>query len=193
MAEGSRRYHHGDLRGALIETAIATLDLSPDAEITLRGLAKEVGVSPMAPYAHFDDKDALLDAIAVEGFRALSTCMREALRALPDSAALDKALSALAAAYVDFGLKRPGLYRVMFARPAAPQGTVVRDAGEDVFAELVKQFSGSGQNARRDAELAWSMVHGLTLLVGTGFIKEGPDLDHHVVEIGQLLSINPMG
>ncbi|MCR9195571.1 MAG: TetR/AcrR family transcriptional regulator, partial [Hyphomonas sp.] len=93
MAKGSRRYHHGDLRGALIEKAIAILDLKPDAEITLRGLAKEVGVSPMAPYAHFDDKDALLDAIAVEGFGALRTCMREALHALPDSTALDKALS----------------------------------------------------------------------------------------------------
>ncbi|MEL6920028.1 MAG: TetR/AcrR family transcriptional regulator [Pseudomonadota bacterium] len=188
MAKRSRPYHHGDLREALVGKAIAILDLSADAELTLRGLAKEVGVSPMAPYAHFDDKDALLDAVAVSGFGALRARMRETLDALPAGTALDKALSALAAAYMDFGLKRPGLYRVMFARPAAPQGTVVRDAGEDVFGELVQQFSGSAQNARRDAEMAWSMVHGMTLLVGTGFIKEGPDLKHHIDEIGHLLS-----
>ena len=180
MSKSSRRYHHGDLRAALVKEAIATLDREPDAEVTLRGLAKVVGVSPMAPYAHFEDKDELLDAVAIEGFTSLAMALNAALDEAGNTADLEHALTVLAGAYIAFGVDRPGLYRIMFARPAKPRGDPVRNAGEQAFQPLAGLFGNKGSNARQKAEIAWSFVHGLTLLVGTGFIDPEDLLERHI-------------
>ena len=180
MAETSRRYHHGDLRSALINEAIATLDREPEAQLTLRGLAKVAGVSPMAPYAHFDDKDDLLDAVAIEGFNALASALNAAKAELDSAEKLERVLTALAGIYVTFGIDRPGLYRVMFGRTAKPLGHPVRDAGERAFHPLADVFASQGSDARQSAEIAWSFVHGLTLLVGTGFVPQDGLVERHI-------------
>lgn len=182
------RYHHGDLRAALVAQAIAALDHDPDAEITLRGLAKQVGVSAMAPYAHFDGKDALLDAVAIEGFAALETALERAQSDASSQADRAQVLLSMARAYVDLGLTRQGLYRAMFGRPARPPGHPVRDAGERAFRPLLELFSDKDGNRRKDAEIAWSLVHGLTLLASTGFIETRPVLDQRIVAACKLLS-----
>ncbi|MBO9418501.1 TetR/AcrR family transcriptional regulator [Labrenzia sp. R4_2] len=171
MSRNTRRYHHGDLRATLVKQAITALDREPDSEITLRHLAKVVGVSPMAPYAHFEDKDALMDAVAIEGFCWLETALTSALEPLGESDDTESVLAALAGAYVAFGVARPGLYRVMFARPAKPHGDPVRNAGERAFQPLQNVFAQKGADARQSAEIAWSFVHGLTLLAVKGFIE----------------------
>ena len=71
-------YHHGDLRRSLIEAAEILLEARGAAGLSLRAVAKRAGVSHAAPYRHFHDKAALLDAIAQTGFERLSERVREA-------------------------------------------------------------------------------------------------------------------
>ena len=68
-------YHHGDLRNALLETALGILERDGEAGLGLRDLARAVGVSPAAPYRHFDGRAALLEALAVTGFQRFSRAM----------------------------------------------------------------------------------------------------------------------
>src|ERR1700744_2128592 len=70
-------YHHGGLRGALIAAAQAILESEGLATLSLRAVARSAGVSPAAPYHHFPDKQALLDAVAERGFDALTTAITE--------------------------------------------------------------------------------------------------------------------
>ncbi|MFC6746387.1 TetR/AcrR family transcriptional regulator [Methylobacterium persicinum] len=71
-------YHHGDLRAALVLAALERLEAGGAAALSLRGIARDCGVSAMAPYRHFADKDALLDAVAGHGFQELARCLEEA-------------------------------------------------------------------------------------------------------------------
>src|SRR5262249_26278515 len=68
-------YHHGDLRDALIQAAQEILETNGLAALSLRGVARCAGVSPAAPYHHFPDKQALVDAVAERGFDALTAAM----------------------------------------------------------------------------------------------------------------------
>jgi len=180
MPKSSGRYHHGDLRAALLSEAIASLDRDPEADITLRGLAKAVGVSPMAPYAHFDDKGALMDAIAIEGFASLEEALKAATAEMRETIVPKLQLMALAKTYVTYGVAHPGMYRVMFQRPAQSEGHPVRDAGEKAFQPLTDFFANRGVDARQSAEIAWSFVHGLTLLVGVGFVDTEQVFEVHI-------------
>ncbi len=181
MPKNAQPYHHGDLRAALITQAMAALDRDPDTQVTLRGLAKEVGVSAMAPYAHFDGKDALLDAVAIEGFAVLEATLTSVKMDTPADPAPRDILTDMARAYVGLGLERPGLYRTMFGRPAAPLGSEVRDAGERAFRPLLKLFAACDGDGRQSAEIAWSLIHGLTLLVSTGFLETGEALEDRIL------------
>src|SRR5688572_18467296 len=73
---GSRAYHHGDLRRALLDAGLALIEEQGAAAFTLREAARRAGVSQAAPYRHFVDKNALVGALAEEGFRALAARMR---------------------------------------------------------------------------------------------------------------------
>jgi len=101
-------YHHGALRPALIAAARALLDEGGPAAVGLREAARRVGVSPTATYRHFKDKDALLAALAVEGFREFGAALAASERA-------PEPLSAMGAAYIDFALAKPGMFRLMFS------------------------------------------------------------------------------
>ncbi len=189
MAKQSRRYHHGDLRVALVAKALDALDAAPDTELTLRGLAKKVGVSPMAPYAHFEDKEALLDAVAAEGFAALSAELDAAQANAPEDPA-DR-LEALAETYVGFGMARPGLYRLMFAGPAAAEGSLARMAGAQAIARLeasVAAVSPPGAATRPTTDIAWAFVHGLTLLVQSGYLHPGAELAARMRTVSQMVA-----
>src|SRR6266852_9798457 len=99
-----RAYHHGNLREALLQGAVRVIaELGPTA-FTLREVARRAGVSHNAPYRHFRDKDALLAAVATQGFRELTQAMVEAAGQRPD--ALDR-LKRAGLGYVTFALRRP--------------------------------------------------------------------------------------
>src|SRR4051794_7945118 len=104
-------YHHGDLRDALIKAALREAEQGGTEAISIKALAKQLGVSQPAPYRHFADREALLAAVTAEAFWQLNGILRAAM-AKPSKRSK---LSLLAQATLDFGLRRNGIYRLMFA------------------------------------------------------------------------------
>src|SRR5262249_12876624 len=160
-------YHHGDLRAALIRAGLAILAEEGVQALTLRAAARRAGVSHNAPYRHFADKEALLAAIAEEGFVDLAARVVEA-RA-HDAASPRAQLEESGWAYVQFALAHPDHLRVMFGVPITNPGAHPRllAAGAHAFNVLVAIVA-DGQragefiegNPRQIAFSAWSIVHG---------------------------------
>ncbi len=111
--EARERYHHGDLRNALLEDAVRLLEEGGVEAFTLREVARRVGVNHRAVYRHFEDKRALLAAVAEGGYRALAARMREAIEATRSTEPLAR-LVAAGQAYVVFGVEERARYEVMF-------------------------------------------------------------------------------
>ena len=171
-AERERPYHHGDLRAALIQAGLAILAEEGVQALSLRAAARRVGVSHAAPYRHFADKEALLAAIAEEGFNLLFAEVEAARARFPASPR--EQLEESGWAYVRFALAHPDHLRVMFGglieNPQAYPG--LRDAGARAFGVLV-EIMRAGQDAgvivkdeaRLLALVGWTQVHGLSLLL----------------------------
>ena len=131
--------------------------------LSLRGVARRAGVSPMAPYRHFVDKDHLLAAIAAQGFAAFGA----ALRAADEGAAPGQALVAQAAAYVRFALDNPAMFRLMFGPLRVGEHKALAAAGDSAYGVLAGRVAAeTPEGADREARVlgCWSMVHGLALL-----------------------------
>jgi AcrR family transcriptional regulator len=153
-------YHHGDLRASLLATAMRMLEAGEP--FSLRAVAREAGVSPTAPYRHFKDRDALESALAAQGLRDLRADLTDG-RALPDTAA---DLAELAVAYVEFALRRPALFRVMFGN-ACDTGNDerVRAAAQihDLLAlAMARVFPDADAEALASA--GWALAHGMAYL-----------------------------
>jgi AcrR family transcriptional regulator len=148
----ARRYHHGDLRAALLASAERVLRERGPSELSLRELAREAGVSHAAPSRHFKDKQALLDALAQEGFDRMDAALRNAVTEAGPSFA-DR-ITALARAYVAFATGNAVLLDLMY--------TVKHDAAASP--ELTAA-------SRRLGELAFSL---LTEAQARGEIPPGP-------------------
>src|SRR3982750_2168770 len=116
-ARSAAPYHHGDLRRALIDTALTMVTEEGAWNFTLREVARRAGVSHAAPYNHFEDKAALLAEVAALGFQALRHALEPAAGGHPRSAR--QALAGVAAAYVRFGVEHPAHYRLMFGAELA--------------------------------------------------------------------------
>ena len=106
-------YHHGDLRAALLSATRALLDEGGVAAVSLREAARRAGVSPAACYRHFTDKEALLTALAVQGFEEFAQALGQAFRGGR------KSFAEMGTAYVSFAVQRPGLFRLMFGQAVA--------------------------------------------------------------------------
>ena len=137
-----RGYHHGDLRSALIETGLVWLATRQGDDISLRELARLVGVSATAVYRHFPDKQALIAALCERGEAKLATAQRAAADAAGGGGS---GFGASGEAYVRFALANPGLFRLMMStRPATgwltdvldDQGRAMRGLRDDVAAVL---------------------------------------------------------
>ena len=172
-----RSYHHGDLRRALIDTTLAVISEEDVGAVSLRAVARRAGVTYAAPYHHFRDKNALLAAVAIEGYRALRSEVDRALARAPKSTIAR--LRALAQSYIRFGVAHPAHYRVMF-RPdlgdPAQEPELYAAAGE-AFQRLLQIVSearsprGGGDDVIELAITAWSMVHGLVSLWNEGPLR----------------------
>ncbi|MEU4693846.1 TetR/AcrR family transcriptional regulator [Actinoplanes sp. NPDC023714] len=112
-----RPYHHGDLRATLLTLAEETLRDRGPGELSLRELARDAGVSPAAPSRHFKTKQALLDALALDGFERLTSAMTTVLAGDESFAAQ---LDALTRTYVGFARENAALLELMFARKHDP-------------------------------------------------------------------------
>ncbi|MGW7385808.1 TetR/AcrR family transcriptional regulator [Streptomyces sp. NPDC054794] len=184
----SRPYHHGDLRSALLTAAERTLRDRGAGALSLRELAREIGVSHAAPGRHFKDKQALLDALAVTGYERLARTLESADDpALP----LEPRLSSLAKAYVGFAVENAALLELMFTRKHEPEASaqlaaeVERSVGS--FMRLVADAQARGEVVAGDPEritlVAAASLHGLATFAANGSIPAEQalaGLDEHV-------------
>ncbi len=184
MAPSKAPYHHGDLRNALVDAGVGLIEQVGAEAFSLREVAREVGVSANAAYRHFEDKGALLTAIAVSGFERLSLGMQEAmLAARPRGAVKSRAVArfnAAARAYLDLAREHPQLYGLMFGSAGraclAAEGTLVGPTPGAllgrVLDELVEEKLMSTKR-REGAEVrVWSAVHGFASLAHSGPLAE---------------------
>jgi AcrR family transcriptional regulator len=177
MPTRERPYHHGDLRTALLAAAIREIESVGVEHLSLRSLATEVGVSPSAAYHHFADKDALIAAVALQGFAMLEQAVTDAAAAVP--AATDPAtrLGAAAGAYIDFAVAHPHLFRVAFSghRPDLSAGPGPAAVLHPLLGQLLDDIAEAGSvpaEMRLGADaLVWATVHGIATLVLEGFMR----------------------
>ena len=171
-------YHHGDLRQALIEAALELVSEKDVESVSLREVARRVGVSHAAPYRHFADKDALLAAVAQEGFQMLHHRLETVLhKALLDPL---KRLQDIGVAYVDFALEHSSHYRLMFGAyeaTSAQQNSELAQAATEAFMVLVNGVNMGQQegvirldDSNQLALAAWALTHGLAMLLMDGQI-----------------------
>ena len=170
-------YHHGDLPAALRSAALDELRARGPGGFRLRAVAREVGVDVAAVYRHFDDKDDLLRAVAVDGFHALGAALDAAAALEPEPAAR---LAAVGVAYVGFAQADPQRFRLMFgpAGAGAP-GPLCADGPTRAWAALQEPLADLHAAGRLRAPLAeaaltaWSAVHGLATLRVDGAVVDG--------------------
>lgn len=162
-------YHHGHLREALLKAAIQLIAEVGPAGFTLREVARRAGVSHNAPYRHFPDREDLLAAVAAQGFRELNSAMLEAVTHHRSSVGR---LKGAGLAYVEFALRRPEHFTVMFeaavSKHRTPDSTEAAEHAFGTLLTLVKSCQDENRlpsvDVRQLALLAWSMVHGIAKL-----------------------------
>nr|WP_238257840.1 TetR/AcrR family transcriptional regulator [Methylobacterium gnaphalii] len=165
-ANRSASYHHGDLREALVVAGLAILEEGGDPKaLSLREATRRAGVSAMAPYRHFADKDALLAAVATIGFQRL----REALLAADGQGGGIMALREQGVAYVAFACANPALFRLMFGSATAKDDAMVAasNASYAVMEERVRSLV-PADRVEDWALHCWATAHGLAALAVDG-------------------------
>jgi AcrR family transcriptional regulator len=182
--EDAKSYHHGDLRSALVTAALDVLERDGPEALSLRALARSVGVSPMAPYHHFPDRTALLAAVATAGFERLQDSKTASKH---QASSTKEALISGAAGYVRFILDNPNLYRLMkgpaFAdspqypelqRAAAMPAQMLIALVSTLFAEADAVTVSADEAAR----MLWALAHGVGMLALDRQLdpKRAPDL-----------------
>src|SRR6201985_2604895 len=164
-------YHHGDLRDALVQAALGEAEQGGPEAISIKALAKKLGVSQPAPYRHFADREALLQAVTAEAFRQFNTILRAAI----DKPSKRSKLSRFAQAALDFGLRRNGIYRLMFASrtmACAAADSELHIAAHETFVLLVESFEAPKVGLLREqhALQIWASLHGVVMLAEQGLL-----------------------
>ena len=175
MTTRARPYHHGNLRSALLDAAERSIEELGTEQLSLRELARMVGVSHGAPRSHFPDRQALLDALAERGFGRLAANMRDASEA--SGPEFEERLRAVAAAYVAFASRSPELLDLMYANKPSGDAPGLQSAAADVMSlvrGLIAEGIASGVLAAREPEryafLLFSWVRGIAALVTSGIV-----------------------
>jgi AcrR family transcriptional regulator len=184
VAVTPRPYHHGNLRAALLEQAERAL--ADGGDLSLRELARQVGVSHAAPRRHFADKQTLLDALAEDGFERLGAALQTAMAEADD---FDGRLLAFARAYVRFATEHAALLELMFAgkhRPGAAAS--LREAADRAFEAplaLIAEGQAAGEVTPGDPErvalVAWATLQGLATMINSQMLP--PDMLDDIVAV----------
>jgi AcrR family transcriptional regulator len=182
---GSRRvgeHYPGDLRRALLDAAADAVGEAGAENLSLRDVARRVGVSHAAPAHHFGDKAGVLTVLATEGFELFVAHLAEALAAAPP-APVDQ-IPVLGRAYAEFAERWPGHFAVMFNPPLTRQDDPAYTTASNIAFELLCQHIATCQQAgwRVDADTrtlaaaAWALAHGIAVLRNQGsLIRHYPD------------------
>ena len=174
----SKKYHHGDLKNALIKTGVEMLSKEGTGALSLRKVAERAGVSHSAPYSHFSDKQALIAAISTEGFKQLYTELDTAIAAHPDDPKLQ--LQESAWAYVLFAMNNMDTFKIMFSgvlekEKEYPDFVAISQKTFDHVIDIVRACQAAGILRAAPPELmaiaVWGQVHGITSLLLEGQIS----------------------
>lgn len=194
----TRPFHHGNLRASLLDEALRTLRAGGVEALSLRQLARAAGVSHAAPRHHFPDRQALLDALAVEGFETLTASVAAAWDA--PAASNRQRFRHAAYAYLDFAMTDAALMELMFGVKHAGSSSPVQRAAQGFFAEISKivaegtsTASGSVQHARLQLLVA-ATLQGLASMVNSGRLPQeeiGPLLDQAVAAFSSSTATSP--
>ena len=171
IENAERRYHHGDLRAALVAEGLRLLAASDAEHLSMREIARNVGVSATAVYRHFPDKQALLRSLAHEGGVRLAAEQKAAMAAAGGG---KPGFDATGATYVRFALANPALFRVMLAetRGFSDKATVGGEGLKMLLENSAALSPPDADDAQRRALAiqSWATVHGLALLMLDGQI-----------------------
>ena len=186
MPEANERpYHHGQLRSALLDAAERGLREHGEQQLSLRELAREIGVSHAAPRRHFPDRQALLDALAEAGFERLGTRLGAAVAEAGDGFA--PRLRATVAAYIRFATEDAALLELMFTgkhRPGADRVVAAAGPAFTLMYELIAQGQAAGELAAGDPErvgiVLFATMQGIAALINGDMVK--PELLDGLVE-----------
>lgn len=189
--EKKQPYHHGDLRQALLNAALVTLETKDANSLSLREVARQAGVSHTAPYRHFADKAALLAAVAEDGFAEFGKYLRNALVENDPV----QSLQAAGVAYVRYALDHPTHFRIMFSHfpavePADSDLYSVSKESFQILVDIIDAGQATGVMKSGDVNFLafgrWSMVHGLAMLLLDGMLpQQGKDaiaLAHSLIQ-----------
>ena len=178
----ARKYHHGDLKPALLDETARILRDEGESALSLRRLASNLGVSRTAPYNHFENKDALLAAVAEEGFRRFEKAMMDTRRRQRDSTG-NETVRALVQAYLKFALKNPEYYDLMYGRKSWHGGAQTKSLAttarkvmrQDI--ERLERFQEKGLiSADVDVvyfeRIFWGTMHGISRLCLDGVYSD---------------------
>ena len=195
-------YHHGNLREALIEAALALIAANGSSGFTFAEAARQAGVSPAAPYRHFRDREQLLADVAQLGFGHFETALAQAWnQGAPDALT---ALGNIGKAYLDFARMQPGYYAAMFeagiplnATPTLREASdrafaILRNAAEQVIAKIPE---GKRPPALMVALHIWSLSHGIASLFGgrNAVQRALPMAPEDLLEAGVLVYLQGLG
>ncbi|MCA9716002.1 MAG: TetR/AcrR family transcriptional regulator [Myxococcales bacterium] len=176
-ASSRRSYHHGDLKRALMDAALRLVESAGPQGFSMADLAREAGVSSGAPYRHFKDKHALLEALALEGLeRLLADGERE--RARQGDAGPLAQFRALGVASVVFAVEHPGYFRVMNSpeildRSGSPELAAVREGADAATRSMVDGAAAAGELAtdpRVSILTAQALMYGLARMLVDGLL-----------------------
>ncbi len=175
IAKPKGSYHHGNLRKALVDAALELLRVGDAASLSLRAVARRAKVSTAAPYRHFESREALLAAVAEQGYDMLAAGIRASMEAHAGDPRA--AFSEAGVAYVMFALDHPSHYAVMFSveladRSCYPALAKAAAASQGLLLQAIRDCQDAGLvpagPPRELALAAWSAVHGLASLITAG-------------------------
>ncbi len=197
MPTKKRAYHHGDLRRTLLEASVGLILERGLDELSLREVARRAGVSPAAPYHHFQSRQDLLAALALDGFSMLAESMRTARAAVEPAGATER-LRATGLGYIRFAVSHPAHFRLMFRPSIVPPEALPCDGPSreafdiliDAVSEVLEDRNIRAHIDRRGLVLvAWSLVHGAAELMLDGpFAADIDEIDARASDIPELLS-----
>jgi AcrR family transcriptional regulator len=165
----SGRYHHGDLRNAMLDAVGEVLRIDGLGALSVRRAARRLGVSHAAPTHHFRNRTVLLSAFAAQGFERLLAAIRARTRGARSGPAM---LEAVGRAYIEFALREPERFSVMFRSELLDEkDPELRRASDAAYGSLTEAMGRCvaerwirPEDAARTGLAAWSMVHGYATL-----------------------------
>ncbi len=175
-------YHHGNLQDALVTAGLEVLRSRDSDDISLREVARTVGVSATSVYRHFPNKQALIDALCIKGCEMLAAVQRKAMASAGGGQA---GFDASGLAYVRFALANPTLFRLMTRTPPTDKGFGGNEdpAIQEVLTNAATLLPVGATDHQRQVRAlhAWSLVHGITMLVLEGRFPDDDEMIKAVI------------